>query len=269
MNPSLFSSFKIILITFFVQWLIGSFDAQAGLILTKTKDVQIGNATEDANGISLESQFGTLSFKKDDLAWYSTERTIDTIFKAAQLAASQGDSTSALILYEISITKETTTQSQAKSEMEDIRTKLVQSVTETLPSSPAIDVDSLTPEEKIARGTQMVENGNRFLQTTATDPKIIAANKATGEELIKDGNHLISRGQEELAERKAQQEADEARRREMTKSIEEANQSIQAMADFRKYSDDEKRNLLIAAGLFALVTLLSLWQITMKEHQQS
>lgn len=282
MNPFFLMTCKKFLLSLFLLMGISFLtmtSARAGVLLGKNNVAVIGTIVEGENSISLQSEFGAVEYKKDTLLWYSSAREIDTLLKAAQKARADGFPQAAMALYNLSLSKETSTQSQAKSEMEDLQATLVNRAVANAEASGQntsmghlSEASQLPPEEKIVRGNRMIQDGKDFLAKTYSDARSASAGKATGEQMIAEGNKLIAEAQRELAAIKALRDAEEARQRadqerqiEVQKKVEEAMKTIENIPQISEWSPEDKRMNLIAALVVAILVIISIWTITMRD----
>ncbi|MBI4023461.1 MAG: hypothetical protein HY360_00675 [Verrucomicrobia bacterium] len=274
MNTSSLFRFKTFLILSFcaVAMSVAPMMSFAGLLVTKSKEVQIGTLVESQNAVSLQGQYGGVNFPKENLLWYSTDKDIDTLFKAGTKAKSDGNLQAAGLLFELSISKESATQTQAQGELQLVKAKMAETVTSVAPAAPGNITDNLSPEEKIARGQQMIQNGKEIMGKEHMNADTAAAAKKTADQTIADGTKLVEQGQKELADRKAKeaaeaakQAAEAAKRKEIEEQLNQAKQALEAIQHVSEWTQEEKMANGIAAIIFGVVVIASLWQITMKE----
>jgi len=239
----------------------------AGALLTKTNQAQVGTLVESEAAVSLQSQYGAVEYKKDQLLWYSTSPEITTVFKAGQKALSDNNPTAARALFGISASKEPDTAIQAKEQIESLKTAVSTTLPSAVyPSGPIVSVnDALSPEEKIARGKQMIANGKDMLTQEHLDTTHAAAIKATANQNIADGQKLMAQGEKELAELNAKKAAEQDALLAKQQEMQKANQVVAAVQNVSEWTPEEKKVNGGAALAFALMVLGSLWRITMKE----
>jgi len=265
---------------------------QAGVLLTKTRQAQVGEITETEAALSLQSQFGKVEFKKENLAWWSTDKSIDTLFKAAQKAKEQGNAHAAQALFELSAAGEPATKAQSEAEIQVIKASVVATAVAGLSgntNAPA-PTATLTPEQKIEQGQQLIDQARAeaeakkpassfatapggTIKLGETAPGTVAMNKPPPavdipamekketEAKIKEGQTLIAEGQQALAQTNAPVETATALPKP---SAPAPAPSIQVTFDFSDWTTPEK---LVTGGIgvvFALVVLAALWQITMR-----
>jgi len=144
---------------------------RAGVLLTKTKQAQTGSLTDAGATLTLQSSFGNIAYKKEDLLWYCVDRDIDTLFKAGQKARSDGNLPASLELFAQSATKEPTTQLQAQQELQGMRAQTVESTLATPEAGGGDPYVNFSGEEKVARGKQMIQNGKDQLEQLKNKPK--------------------------------------------------------------------------------------------------
>lgn len=240
----------------------------AGVLLTKRSEVQIGTLTENETSVSLQVEAtGAVQFKKELLLWWSVQPEIDTLLKAGKKAVADGNRPAAKILFELSAGREAATASQARAELDTLDKEPPTAAPPVSPAAQPGDItDNLSPEDKIARGRQMIENGKQLLQQQTVGG---TSNEETGKQRIADGEKLVAQGQKELADIRAKkaaedakQAAEEAKKQAVKKDIEEVVAAPAAVLPEERFA-----NIGLAAGL-ALATLFALWQITMKEPKE-
>jgi len=265
MNTAFIIRFKrLVLFILPVLWLLMAFPLSAGVLLTKGRQAEVGILVESETALSLQSQSGAVNFKKDVLLWYALEKEIDTLFKAAQKAQAQGNNQVTMILYELSAAREPATQPQAQAELEGLRAAIIHAMTSGVSVKVAGAEEALSPEEKVMRGQQIIENGKALLERKHIDPKLAAETQKTANQNIADGTKLLEAGQKGLAEIKARQEADAARQKAAQETIAEAKQIYAAM-DFSAWSQEDK---LVNAGVVSvggLMVLGLIWVMTVRE----
>ncbi len=272
----------------------------AGVLLTQSGQAQSGTLIESGEMISLQTQFGLIGFKKSELVWYALDRQVDTLFKAAQKAASEGNSTAALKLFQLSVAKEPATQMQAQQELQALRSAVVTQATTPPDAGTTESYDHLTPEQKIARGKQMIENGKTQHEMLKTSTKLADPSKGVNvipigqsgpntipmgqnshippsvsdeektrkaaDALIHDGEELVKLGEAELADKKAREEEERKQREEIAAAITEAKASYAGFDSFQEWTRDEKLANGAVVSVFLLAILGILWQMTMKDH---
>lgn len=250
----------------------------AGVLLTRAKQAEIGTVVESENAVSFRLANGAANFPKNSLLWYSTESDIDTLLKAARRAKADGNNEAAMILYLLSAERENATKAQSLAEWELLNKTLLAGTAAQTPgvaSAPAIEA-SLGAEEKIARGRQMIQNGKETLAKSHmpgfSEGLSGAGKSGTGSESIAnrniaEGERLVAEGEKELAERQARQEAEAARQREAQEVVAQSHQAIQGSPHMGEWTTEEKMANAGAAGVFILVVLAAVWQITMKESK--
>jgi len=247
-----------------VLWLLMVFPLSAGVLLTKGRQAEVGTLVESETALSLQSQSGAADFKKDMLLWYAPEKEIDTLFKAAQKAQAQGNSQVTMILYELSAAREPATQPQAQAELEGLRAAAIHAMTSGVSINVAGADGTLSPEEKIMRGQQIIENGREMQGKKHLDAKMAAETQKIASKNIAEGTKLLEMGQKEMAEAQARQEAEAAKQKVAQEAIAEAKQIYAAM-DFSAWSREDK---LVNAGIVSaggLMVLGLIWVMTVKE----
>ncbi len=158
--------------TLLLSLALSTLPCHAGVLLTKTKQTQTGALTDAGATITLQSSFGNIAYKKEDLLWFSLDRDIDTLFKAAQKARGEGNAPAALELFTQSAAKEPVTQTQAQQELQTIRAQALEKTATTAEAATGGDpYINYSPEQKITRGKQMIENGNTQLKQLESKPK--------------------------------------------------------------------------------------------------
>jgi hypothetical protein len=192
------------LTTFFIFECSVSF---AGVLLTKNKQAEVGSLIESDTSISLQSQFGAVDFKKENLIWYSIDKEIDSLLKAAQKAREEGNNEGAMALYAVSAEREPSTKSIAiqESQVLKLATQKSPEISNTLAS--ATEVVPNSPEDKIKRGQQLVDSAKNLKSLTFIDKRVGEENKKLAEKNEKEGQKLIDEGKKELEAIKAQEVA--------------------------------------------------------------
>ncbi len=248
-----------------------SLPAWGGALLTKAKDAQVGTLVESETAVSYQSEFGTVPIQKDMLMWYSMDKEVDTLFKAGQKAKADGNELAAITLFGLSATKEPATQSRAQAEVDSLRRGRVDTVAaggSIATADPANPNASLSPQEKIDRGKQMIEHGNTLNSAQHLDGGAggaAAGGGSPGSRAIADGTALVAEGEKELKAIKDAELAEAERKRlerEATLKAAEATAKIEYVS---QWTDEEKRSNAIAYGVFNLIILIALWQVAMKE----
>ena len=248
-----------IFIAFFGATFLISSPLFAGVILTKNRQAEMGVLVESSKAIALQSQYGAVDFKKDYLLWYSTEVAMDTLLKAARKARTDGNTQAAMILFDLSLSKEPDTKLEAQNEMDALEKELIRRLT----SSDSTPHDFRNPEEKIARAREMIDHANVFLnKTTYLNSQFEEEAKKTGKKILEAGNQLLAEGQQELAVQKAKQAAANAEEQKIREGLKRVKRSIEASIHITQWSDEEKIANAILVGLFGLVISSALWRMT-------
>jgi hypothetical protein len=251
----------------------GCISSHAGVLLTKSNQAEVGNLLESETSISLQSQFGAVDFKKDNLLWYSIDKDVDSFLKGARKAQSDGNTEASLHLYGLSVSKEPATKMQAQQELQvlELSTKKVPN-TNAIPSP---DAPPVTAEDKIKRGEQMVQNGKYLQSQTFIDKRVQAENKKLADKNVAEGQKLIDEGKKELEAVKAQQVAEAAvaqqvaeQKKEEEKKVEVAKQERQELLKPIEWTDTEVYVNYGTAAVLILAVFFAFWQITMKEPKR-
>ncbi len=286
--------------------ILAPFSLKAGVILTNTGQAETGTLIETGDVLTLQSPFGSVTFKKETVAWYSLDNDVNTLLKGAQKARSDDNTAAAMKLFEQSATREPATQSQANQELQSLRDKAI--AVATTASEPRGDpYANYSPEEKIARGKQMIENGNAQLQAiqNAAKNKISrpdyipleghshnfipmgASPKGTigmdssqlsspalseDEKARNNANDLVNEGNA-LVKRGESEIAQRPPVQDAAKNqqdiqnlVIEAKKARGTLASLQGWTQEEKLVNGGAAALCCLIILAILWHITMKEH---
>jgi len=252
--------------------LVLSSTARAGALYTKSKQAEIGTVVESESSVSLQSQFGAVDYKKENLVWYSIDPAIDTFFKAAQKAKEANNDEAAIALFNVSAAREPATQVQAQSE-----SQVLQLATATVPATAAStpEPDPKTPEEKIKRGEILIERAKALQTLTTLDKSVAKENRELGDKEMKEGKKLIEEGQRELEALKKQQAVEQAVAQQVVEQQKEEEKKAEIVKQERKeiqkpieWTDEERYVNLGTAGLLILAVLGSLWQITIREPKK-
>ena len=244
--------------------------SRAGVVLLKNDQAEAGNLTETEDGLSYQTPYGTIEFKKENIAWYSTAAEIDTFYKAAQKALEQNELKIAVKLLNVSIAKEPATQNEAKVDLENVLNTLRDQVlpqnqgTGDTPAVATGHAENLSPEEKIKRGNKLIADGKAQLEKAKAEPAgslSKSSSEKSANQKIADGKKLIEQGQRELAELQAQMAADETRKQE----IQELIAYTTAVYANENWTKQEKLANTAVVIVFGLVVFFSLWQIATQE----
>lgn len=242
--------------------------AFAGVLVTKANLAEVGTIVVTETEVSLQSQYGAVSYKKDALLWYSADAAVDSLYKAAQKAGQEGNTAAAVALYGLSIAKEPATKEQAKAELDTLKQSAVGLATQKV-EVPTSIAPEMTPEEKIARGQQLIDGAKtvesqQFLNEGSRNAAMEVAKKN-----MDDGKRLVAKGKAEAAAAKVKLDADLAAEAEKRREAEEARAQVhQLQEQLTTHSEWSSQDKLVNAGaaaVFALVVLVALWQIVMKE----
>ncbi|MDD2708556.1 MAG: hypothetical protein PHV34_11145 [Verrucomicrobiae bacterium] len=242
-------------------------NAHAGALVTKTGQAEVGNLLENPSGVSLQSEYGAVEHKKDQLLWFNTSREVDTLFKAGTLARSENNLQAAAILFEQSAAREPSSNSQAKIEWAAVKEALAsQQQTKVEQTASKVEPppgDAMTPGEKVERGRKLIENGKTMLGQRRIDSTADAAAADTAKKNIAEGEKLLAEGEKELEEQRAREAVINAKKQEIREAgVASAKESLAATSTWTR--EEILANIALAA-IFGLVVLLALWHITMKE----
>ncbi len=237
----------------------------AGALLTKSRQHALGPLVEGESSVSLQLPNGAVDYKKEVLMWYTADHDVDTLLKAAHRAYSDGNFQAALVLFERSAAQEPETQFQAQSELQSLR-DAVDHAAATAAATSSTNTTTLTPEDKIVRGQQLVQSGKAEIDSSHMDATTSAAAKSTGAKNVAEGNRLVAEGQKDLEERKAREAVEAAKQREIKDTLDQAKQAHAAIQTASEWTSEEKLVNLAAGILFALILLGMLWHIAMKEN---
>lgn len=229
--------------------------ARGGAILTKVGQASVGALVEGESTVALQLPNGAVEYRKDTLLWFTTAAEVDSLLKAAQKARSEGNSAAALSLLEQSAAQEPATQGQARAEIENLRTAIANqaaaAAATSAPSAPSL----VTPEEKIAKGSQMIDGASNVLAAPFIDPKTKAAANEVANKNMAEGSRLVAEGQKELADQQAKAAAEAARRQEVQVAAKVSTEWTQA----------EKLANVVVAGFLAILVLSSIHRIANRE----
>jgi len=243
-----------------------STQAHAGALVNKVREAQVGNVVESGTSVSLQSQYGAVPYPKDGLMWYSTSSEVDTLFKAGQKALSDGNRDAAQILFEASVSKEPATEKEARGEIASLKDARFQAHQPNTVTTTGSATDMLSPEEKIARGKEMIGHGKEMLSKEHLDAAGLGgASSSTANQTIADGQKLVAQGEKEL---KALQEKKAAEVAALQAKIEEEkkkNRALEAVQNLSEWTQEEKYVNAGVGALFTLIVLGSLWGIVMKK----
>lgn len=238
---------------------------RAGVVLDLNKVAQLGTVTEDEKAVTLQTDFGSVPYTRDKLMWYTTDKAVDTLYKAAQKAKAENNGPAAMALFRLSAAKEPATQAEAEAEYSALKQSNAGPAVDPGGAAGAAQPPHETPEEKIARGKRMIDNGNTLLKQDHIDGGGAAAAKDNGDRLVADGNRLVAEGEKELAEIKKREDEERARQAQIAENLAKAAEANAKTEYVSQWTEEEKKvNALTALGV-AVVVLLYLWHIATKE----
>jgi hypothetical protein len=232
--------------------------ARAGALLTKVGQASVGPLVEGETTVALQLANGAVEYRKDTLQWYTTEAEVDSLLKAAQKARAAGNFPVALALYDLSAAQEPATQAQARSEIEAVRAQVANQAAATAITNAPAAPSLVTPEDKIAKGSRMIDGGSNVLAAPFLDAKNAAVAHDAAQKNIAEGSRLVAEGQKELAAQQAKAAAETAQRQETQAA------ATQAAAPSSWTQEEKLANGAVAVFL-AILVFSSLHRIATRE----
>lgn len=249
----------------------------AGVLLMRNGQAQAGNLVESENSLSLQTEFGAVEFKKQNLLWYSVSKDINTLYQAGQEAQNQGKSDVAVTLFKLSSAKEPANRPAAEHALELLRAANVRFGDEP---AAAQGFETAAPtassaEEKLKQGQRLIDSGNQILNQTALKGSTQDSNKKLAEKNIAEGQRLIDEAQRELDAIHKQQEAEAVAAQQVAELKKVEDEKAQAIKLERlemlkpvAWTDTEKYVNYGTGAAFILIVFFVLWRITMVERKK-
>lgn len=188
--------------------------ARGGAVLTRAGQASLGPLVEGESSVSLQVANGAVEYRKEMLLWYTTDADVDSLLKAARKARDENRAPAALALYALSLAQELATSEEARAEALALRASITNQAAVTAATNAPAAPSLVTPEDKVAQGTRMVEGGKDVLAAGKIDPDLAAAAHDTARKNIAEGERLVAEGQKEIAEKQAKAAAETASREE-------------------------------------------------------
>jgi tetratricopeptide (TPR) repeat protein len=254
---------------------------EAGVLVSKTRQVEAGPLTEGGDSLTLQGQYGSTQFKKSSLIWYSVDSSVNSLLAGGKKALSEGNEEAALILFEASLNREPVTKGEAYSLIQRVKAtanaRVAEQIAKTrtaIEQAPPLpgETETISPEEKIRRGEALLESGRQMKSQTHISPATTEHFKAIGEKKITEGKMMVEEGRKQLEIMKAQQAAAlaemEAQQEEIRKAVEIDPQDREKYFAALKLTSSEKQVNFITALAFFGLAFLAFWQITMREPER-
>lgn len=225
--------------------------AHGGAILTKIGQASVGPLVEGESTVALQLANGAVEYRKDTLLWYTTAPEVDSLLKAGQKARAEGNTAAALALLDQSAAQEAATQALARAEIEALRASIANQAATTVATNAPSAPPMVAPEEKIAKGAQMIDGASNVLAAPFIDAKNAAAAHGVANKNLAEGNRLLAEGQKELVDQKAKEDAVVARRQEIQTTV----------AASTGWTQEEKLANAVVAAFLAILVFSSLYRI--------